>query len=387
MKATLDLTLSSGIQDGAVPGAVAIVVNRDEVLWEGAAGERTFGSGVPMTKDTVGAIFSMTKAITGTAAMQLVEQRKIDLDAPAGEICPWLNEVQVLEGFDASGKPALRAPTSVVTLRNLLTHTSGFTYEMWNANDAQWRVATGTPSLTTQENKSLQAPLAFDPGTRWEYSIGIDWAGKIIEAVSGMTLGEYFAKYITGPLDMSDTVFERSPSMLERASAMHARLPDGSCQAIELPAKENSEFESGGGGLFGTMSDYGKFIRMILNDGELNGVRVLKPETVATMCENHIGGLRVTKLKSMNPMFTNDAEFFPGQDKSWGLTFQINETAVDTGRPAGTLMWAGLANSYFWIDRSNGIGGAYLSQLLPFGDEKSMGLFFELERAVYRSLS
>ena len=387
MKATLDLVLSSGIQTGAAPGAVAIVVNRDEVLWEGAAGERALGSGVPMTKDTVGSIFSMTKAITGTAAMQLVEQGKIDLDAPAGEICPWLNEVQVLEGFDESGKPVLRAPTSMVTLRNLLTHTSGFTYEMWNANDAQWRETTGTPSLTTQENKSLQAPLAFDPGTRWEYSIGIDWAGKIIEAVSGMTLGEYFEKYITGPLGMSDTAFTHSASMLERASAMHARLPDGSCQIIELPPKETSEFESGGGGLFGTMSDYGKFIRMILNDGELNGVRVLKPETVATMCENHIGDLRVMGLKSVNPMFSNDVELFPGLDKSWGLTFQINETAVDTGRPAGTLMWAGLANSFYWIDRSNGIGGAYLSQLLPFADEKSMNLFFDLERAVYQSLA
>ena len=387
MKATLDLVLSSGIQTGAAPGAVAIVVNRDEVLWEGAAGERALGSGVPMTKDTVGSIFSMTKAITGTAAMQLVEQGKIDLDAPAGEICPWLNEVQVLEGFDESGKPVLRAPTSMVTLRNLLTHTSGFTYEMWNANDAQWRETTGTPSLTTQENKSLQAPLAFDPGTRWEYSIGIDWAGKIIEAVSGMTLGEYFEKYITGPLGMSDTAFTHSASMLERASAMHARLPDGSCQIIELPPKETSEFESGGGGLFGTMSDYGKFIRMILNDGELNGVRILKPETVATMCENHIGDLRVMGLKSVNPMFSNDVELFPGLDKSWGLTFQINETAVDTGRPAGTLMWAGLANSVYWIDRSNGIGGAYLSQLLPFADEKSMNLFFDLERAVSQSLA
>ena len=202
-----------------------------------------------------------------------------------------------------------------------------------------------------------------------------------------MTLGEYFEKYITGPLGMSDTAFTHSASMLERVSAMHARLPDGSCQIIELPPKETSEFESGGGGLFGTMSDYGKFIRMILNDGELNGVRVLKPETVATMCENHIGDLRVTGLKSVNPMFTNDVEFFSGLDKSWGLTFQINETAVDTGRPAGTLMWAGLANSFYWIDRSNGIGGAYLSQLLPFADEKSMNLFFDLERAVYQSLA
>ena len=387
MKSNLDSILAAGTQAGAAPGAVAIVVNRDEVLWEGAAGERAAGSGTQMTTDTVGAIFSMTKAITGAAAMQLVEQGKIDLDAPAGNICPWLHEVQVLDGFDDNGEPVLRAPTSAVTLRNLLTHTSGFTYELWNANEARWKETTGALSLFTLENKSLQTPLAFDPGTRWEYGIGIDWAGKMVEAVSGMTLGEYFAEYLTGPLGMTDTAFSHSPSMLERAAAVHARLPDGSLQTMDLPPPENPEFEMGGGGLHGTMRDYGKFIRMILNDGELDGVRVLKAETVATMCENHIGDLRVQNLKTVAPPFTNDAEFFPGLPKSWGLTFQINETAADTGRPAGTLMWAGLANSYYWIDRTNGIGGAYLSQILPFADEKSMGLFFELEKSVYQSMT
>lgn len=387
MKSGLDDVLAAGIQAGAAPGAVAIVVNRDGVLWQGAAGERAAGSGVEMTTDTVGAIFSMTKAITGAAAMQLVEQGKLDLDAPAGKVCPWLHEVQVLDGFADSGAPRLRAPRSPVTLRNLLTHTSGFTYELWNANEARWKETTGALSLFTLENKALQTPLAFDPGTRWEYGTGIDWAGKMVEAVSGMTLGEYFAKFLTGPLGMSDTAFTHSPSMLERASAVHARLPDGSLQTMELPPPENPEFEMGGGGLHGTMSDYGKFIRMILNDGELDGVRVLKPETVATMCENHIGDLRVQNLKTVAPPFSNDAEFFPGQPKSWGLTFQINETAADTGRPAGTLMWAGLANSFFWIDRSNGVGGAYLSQILPFADEKSMALFFDIERTVYQSLA
>lgn len=387
MKSGLDDVLAAGIQAGAAPGAVAIVVNRDGVLWQGAAGERAAGSGVEMTTDTVGAIFSMTKAITGAAAMQLVEQGKLDLDAPAGKVCPWLHEVQVLDGFADSGAPRLRAPRSPVTLRNLLTHTSGFTYELWNANEARWKETTGALSLFTLENKALQTPLAFDPGTRWEYGTGIDWAGKMVEAVSGMTLGEYFAKFLTGPLGMSDTAFTHSPSMLERASAVHARLPDGSLQTMELPPPENPEFEMGGGGLHGTMSDYGKFIRMILNDGELDGVRVLKPETVATMCENHIGDLRVQNLKTVAPPFSNDAEFFPGQPKSWGLTFQINETAADTGRPAGTLMWAGLANSFFWIDRSNGVGGAYLSQILPFADEKSMALFFDIERTVYHSLA
>ncbi len=387
MKSGLDDVLAAGIQAGAAPGAVAIVVNRDGVLWQGAAGERAAGSGVEMTTDTVGAIFSMTKAITGAAAMQLVEQGKLDLDAPAGKVCPWLHEVQVLDGFADSGEPRLRAPRSPVTLRNLLTHTSGFTYELWNANEARWKETTGALSLFTLENKALQTPLAFDPGTRWEYGTGIDWAGKMVEAVSGMTLGEYFAKFLTGPLGMSDTAFTHSPSMLERASAVHTRLPDGSLQTMELPPPENPEFEMGGGGLHGTMSDYGKFIRMILNDGELDGVRVLKPETVATMCENHIGDLRVQNLKTVAPPFSNDAEFFPGQPKSWGLTFQINETAADTGRPAGTLMWAGLANSFFWIDRSNGVGGAYLSQILPFADEKSMALFFDIERTVYHSLA
>lgn len=387
MKTKLDNVISSGTQAGAAPGVVAIVVNREATLWEGAAGERAAGSGTPMTTDTVGAIFSMTKAVTGAAAMQLVEQGKLELDAPAGEVCPWLHEVEVLDGFDDSGTPILRPPKSPVTLRHLLTHTSGFTYELWNANEARWKEKTGALSLFTLENKALQTPLAFDPGTQWEYGTGIDWVGKMIEAVSGMTLGEYFAQHITGPLGMADTAFAHTPSMLERAAAVHARLPDGSLQTMDLPPPENPEFEMGGGGLHGTMSDYGKFIRMILNDGELDGVRVLKPETVATMCENHIGELRVKNLVSVAPPFTNDAEFFPGQPKSWGLTFQINEIAAETGRPAGTLMWAGLANSFYWIDRTNGIGGAYLSQILPFADAKSLDLFYDIERTVYQSLA
>ena len=387
MKAKLDSVLAKGIESGAASGAVAIAVNRDGVLWEGASGKRASGSDVAMTTDTIGAIFSMTKAVTGVAAMQLVEQGKLDLDAPAGKICPWLNEAQVLEGFDDDGEPVLRAPRSVVTLRNLLTHTSGFTYEMWNANQALWQEKTGAPSLFSLENRALQTPLAFDPGTQWEYGSGIDWTGKIVEEVSGLTLGEYFAKYITGPLGMSDTGFAPSPSMLERMCTMHARLPDGSLQAMDMPAPENPEFEMGGGGLLGTMSDYGKFIRMILNDGELDGVRVLQADTVAMMCENQMGDLRVRELKTVSPLFSNDAEFFPGQPKSWGLTFQINETAAETGRPAGTLMWAGLANSFFWIDRTHGVGGAYLSQILPFVDEKSMQLFFDIERTVYAEIA
>jgi len=386
MQEQLDQILAAGIERGAAPGAVAVVVNRDGEVALSAAGERAAGSGLAMTTDTVGAIFSMTKAVTGAAAMQLVEQGRLDLDAPAGEICPQLGEVTVLDGFDSDRQPLTRPPASPVTLRNLLTHTSGFVYTIWNANAAMWHDVTGVPDVLSLEKASLTEPLAFDPGTKWEYGIGIDWAGQMVEAVSGQTLGEYFAEHLTGPLGMNDTAFAHTPSMLERASAIHGRGPDGSLAPIDIPPPENPEFEMGGGGLHGTMSDYGRFIRMILNDGELDGTRVLKAETVQAMSQNHIGDLRVEMLKTTNPMFSNDAEFFPGEPKTWGLTFQINEQAAATGRPAGTLMWAGLANSFFWIDRENGLGGAYLSQILPFGDQQSLDLFYEVEAAAYAAL-
>ncbi|MEM7273697.1 MAG: serine hydrolase domain-containing protein [Actinomycetota bacterium] len=383
MKETLDAILEAGIARGAAPGAVAVVVDREGEQYVGSAGERSAGSGVEMTPDTVGAIFSMTKAVTGAAAMQLVEQGRLDLDGPAGDVCPELSEATVLDGFDDDGNPITRPPATPVTLRHLLTHTSGFVYDIWNAESTRWHEVTGEPNILTLEKRALREPLMFDPGTEWEYGIGIDWAGQMVEKVSGVTLGEYFAEHLTGPLGMTDTAFAHTPSMLERASAIHARGEDGSLTPIDLPAPENPEFEMGGGGLQGTMSDYCRFIRMILNDGELDGVRVLAPETVAMMAENHIGDLRVKMLVTQAPPFSNDAEFFPGEPKSWGLTFQINETAIDTGRPAGTLMWAGLSNCYYWIDRANGIGGAYLSQILPFADKGSLDLFFEVEKAVY----
>ena len=386
MQREFDEILQAGVDRGAVPGVVATVVDRDGVRYLGSAGERASGSGVAMTADTVGAIFSMTKAITGAAAMQLVEQGRIDLDDPAAAVCPQLGETVVLDGFDDAGQPMTRPPKRPITLRNLLTHTSGFVYDTWNSDAAKWHEVTGTPSILTLKKAALAAPLMFDPETRWEYGIGIDWAGQMVEAVSGLTLGQYLAEFITGPLGMSDTAFAHTPSMLERAAALHLRGPDGSFSLFDLPLPDHPEFEMGGGGLQGTISDYGQFIRMMLNDGELDGCRVLQPETVEMMAQNHMGDLRVQELVSTAPMFSNDAEFFPGEPKSWGLSFQINESQAFTGRPAGTLMWAGLANSFFWIDRENGIGGAYLSQIFPFADEATMRLCFELESAVYRTM-
>lgn len=385
MKAELDSVLAAGIERGAAPGVTAVVVDRDDVRYEGGFGNRVEG-GAQMSFDTVGAIFSMTKALTGAAAMQLVEQGKIDLDTPASTICEELGAIEVLTGFDSEGQPITRPPASPITMRNLLTHTSGFVYDVWNANQTRWLEATGNPNIFTQEMAALRTPLAFDPGTKWEYGIGMDWAGQMVERVSGLTLGEYFAEHLTGPLGMADTAFTHTPAMLERAAAIHGRMPDGSLAPIELPAAENPEFEMGGGGLQGTMGDYGRFIRMMLNDGELDGTRVLAADTVMQMASNQMGDIRVQPVKTCNPQFSNDFETFPGDPKSWGFSFQINEVPGHTGRPAGTLMWAGLANSFFWIDRQHGIGGAYLSQIIPFADAASMDLFFDFERAVYNAL-
>jgi methyl acetate hydrolase len=386
MKDEIDRLLAAGIERGAAPGVTAIVVDRQGTRYEGGFGERASGSGVPMNTDTVAKIFSMTKALTAAAAMQLVERGELSLDTPAGEVCPAIAQVRVLEGFDDDGQPITRPPSQPVTLRHLLTHTSGYSYDIWDEPCARWHEVTDTPTMGSQKKAALLQPLMFDPGTRWRYGIGIDWAGQMVEAVSGMSLGEYFEQYLTGPLEMDSTSFDYSAQMVERAASLHARTPDASLVPLPLATSDEREFDGGGDGLKGTIGDYGRFIRMLLNDGELDGTRVLSVETVAQMCSNQMGPLRVEALHSRVPALSNDGEFFPGEPKSWGLSFLINEAPGFTGRPAGTLMWAGLANSYFWIDRENGIGGAYISQILPFADAASMALFFEMESAVYRAL-
>jgi CubicO group peptidase (beta-lactamase class C family) len=327
----------------------------------------------------------MTKAITGAAVMQLVEQGRLDLDAPAETYCAEMATPQVLEGFDDAGQPILRDARSKVTLRNLLTHTSGYAYDFTDPNLDKWFEATNAPRISTGRVASLDTPLMFDPGTRWFYGIGIDWAGIILERVTKSKLGDYFAEHLLEPLGMIDTGFSCTPNMLERKASMHLRTPDSSFMSFQMPRAETSEFDSGGGGLFSTMSDYTRFMRMILNDGELDGTRVLGAETVAQMATNQMGDIRVTGLKSANPAFFSDADFYPGIPKSWGLTFLINEEPLPNGCPAGALTWAGAFNSYFWIDKTTGIAGCYMSQMLPFFDAGTSGLFFDFQTAAYSS--
>ncbi len=382
--------LDRGVSDGDVAGAVAQVVTTDGRLAEAAAGERSAGAAAgtdPMTLDTVCWIASMTKPITATAAMRLVERGELHLDAPASDVLPALAELGVLEGFDGDGLPRVRPARVPITLRHLLTHTAGFAYEFWSEEVQRYQQATGTPSITTRELAALTVPALFDPGERWLYGTGLDLVGRMVEETSGLRLGDYLDEHILGPLGMDSTGFDLDGDRAARRSAMHARLPDGSLAVIELGMPTDPQFQMGGGGLHGTVQDYARFMQMILGRGSRQGVQVLRPSTVDQMVVNNIGSLRVTVLQSAMAELTNDAEFFGGVEKSWGLSFLINEEPLPTGRPAGGLMWAGLANSYFWIDMANGVGGAYLSQLLPFADARSYQLFEDIEKAAYTHLS
>ncbi len=386
LKERVDGLLGAAVERGDVPGVVAVVVNRDEVLYEGAFGKRNLTTGEPMTYDTVCWIASMTKAITGACTMQLVEQGKLDLDAPAEQWVPMLKEAQVLEGWDDEGKPKLRPPKRPITLRQLLTHTAGFSYEFWSADILRYQEVVGVPNIASGRITALKTPLLFDPGERWEYGIGIDFAGLAVEAVSGKKLSEYMQDHLLGPLGMRDTAFNIRPDMRARLATIHARGDDGTLTPIAFELPQDPEFDLGGGGLYGTAGDYARFVRMVLNRGELDGVRVIDAKTVDMMCQNVIGDLRVTPMKTVMPQFSNDAEFFPGLPKGWGLTWQVNLEPAPTGRSAGSLQWAGLANSYFWIDPVRGIGGVYMTQITPFADVKSLPLFEAFETEVYRAL-
>jgi methyl acetate hydrolase len=384
---SLDQILSQAVESKAMPGIVAAAATDQGTLYEGAFGKRELGKDAPMAPDTVVWIASMTKAITATAVMQLVERGKLGLERPASEVVPDLARAKVLEGFDPAGKPRLRAPKRPITLRHLLTHTAGFGYEIWNQGIIQFQTATGTPGVTTCTNAALTTPLMFDPGDRWEYGISIDWAGKMVEAVSGQRLDRYFQENIFGPLGMKDTSFKISPSQRARLASVHQRGEDGALAPIQFEIPQAPEFFMGGGGLYGTARDYLAFARMIMQGGRVDGAQVLRSETVDLMAQNHIGALDIGVFKPAMPALSNEVALFPGMRKGWGLSFLINDQPAPTGRSAGSLAWAGLANTYFWIDRAKRVSGVFLSQVFPFWDRTAIDLVTKFETEVYRALT
>lgn len=369
-----------------IPGLVAMAATGGDIIYQGAFGSRDLSKGEAMTPDSVFWYASMTKALTTAGAMQLVERGRLSLDVPIGKVLPDLASPQVLEGFAPDGSPILRPARREITLRHLMTHTAGFSYGLWNADINDYSEKAELPSVLSGKNVSLRQPLAFDPGTRWEYGIGTDFVGKAVEAASGQRLDAYLHENLFVPLGMTDTAFKIGLAQRQRLVSVHTRRADGSLAPFWFEVEQEPEFHSGGGGLYGTAGDYLRFARMILNKGKGNGDQILKPETVVAMSQNHIGELKMTSMVSAIPSLTNNFDPFPEIVKKWGLGFMINTTATPEGRSLGSLAWAGLANSYYWIDPARDVAGVILMQVLPFADPICLETFSHFERGIYDSL-
>jgi CubicO group peptidase (beta-lactamase class C family) len=364
----VDETLRSGIARRRIPCVVAMAADAKKPLYTGAFGTRD-SSGVPVRPDSIFAIASMTKAVTTVAALQLVEQGKLSLTAAVSNYLPQFANLDVLDNGQ------LRPVKTPVTLHHLLTHTSGFCYDTWDAS--MFRYTSQHPPAPGAK----PGPLMFEPGTRWQYGQGCDWAGRLVEAISGATLEAYFQKNILQPLGMTDTSYILPPAKFDRAVTRYERQPDGALQQNERKQPNPPTSFNGGGGLYSTAADYTRFMQMILNRGE----GILTPKAVDSMMTNQIGGLNAGKMKSFQPNRSSDVDIQPGHTEKWGYGFLINTTAYDGGRSAGSLAWAGLYNTFYWIDPKRRVCATILMQYLPFVDKEAVGLLGDFERAVYKN--
>jgi len=381
----IDSILRAAASAGEVPGVVALAATDHGILYEGIFGKRRLGDGTAMTRDTVFRVASMVKVITSVAALQLIEQNKLSLDAPVPDIEPAIGSPQVLDGFDAKGLPQLRPAQRPITLRHLLTHTSGFAYRLWDAKAVQY--ARSIELLPKAQRKlAPSTPLMFDPGTRWQYGTSIDWVGRIVEATSGEPLDVYFRKHILDPLGMNDTAFVLAPQQRAREASVHRRGPNGVLTAEPMEQNSPRQSFSGGGGIYSTGPDYLTLIRALLAGGALDGVRILQPETVALMGQNQIGEIDVGVLKTTVPGLSNDVDLCPGVTRKWGFGHMINMQPLAGGRSAGSLTWGGLLNTYYWIDPARKIAAIFMTQVLPFADSRALRLYRQFEHGIYGAL-
>jgi CubicO group peptidase (beta-lactamase class C family) len=385
----IDSLLRHAASSGDVPGVVAMAASDRGVIYEGTFGQRDLATGVAMTKDTVFRIASMTKAVTCVAAMQLVEEGLIELDAPLSalgtRISATLTAPQVLEGFDAEGRPRLRPAKRPITLRHLLSHTAGFVYAIWNADIQRYVNAMNLPSTTSAKRGSLDQPLLFDPGERWEYGINIDWTGHIVEALRGASLDAILRERIFTPLGMTDTCYVPSDEQCTRLVGIAQREADGSLKPLSVNKPTVPEIFLGGAGLHSTAGDYLRFVRMLLAGGALEGSRILRPETVALMHGNHTGDLPAGVLKTAMPVRSNDVDLFPGRVTRWSLGHMLNVDGGANGRAPGSVNWGGVFNSYYWIDPVRRVTGVMMTQVQPFADARVLATLGGFERAVYEA--
>jgi CubicO group peptidase (beta-lactamase class C family) len=377
----IDKALQAKVSAREIPGVVAMAANEGSVIYQGAFGLRDMATASRMSIDTIFRIASMVKLLTTVAALQLVEQGKLKLDEPAGNIDPTLASVQVLAGFDAKGVPQLRPAQKPLTLRNLLTHTSGFSYLLWDPNVGRYlKFAHGHPALP-------RMPLMFEPGEKWAYGGGLDRVGRMVEIAGSQSLDRYFSDHITGPLGMNDTVFALNEKQRAREARLHVREANGKLLPKPQEKPNVAKVFSGGGGIYSTAPDYLTLLQALLNGGSFRGTAILQPGTVALMSANQIGNLEAGILKTTNPALSNDVDFFPGVHLRWGLGHMINVDPVSDGRKAGSLTWAGLFNTYYWIDPTMRIAGVIMMQILPFADRQALKAYRQFERGICHAVS
>ena len=365
----IDALFEAAVERGDVVGVVAMAATSDEVIYRGAFGKQNVAEDVEMSLDSIFRIASMTKAVTSVAAMQLVEDGVLQLDSAVSDYVQGFDP-QVLEGLDEStGEPMFRPPTSPVTVRHLLTHTSGFGYEIWNPLLLQAVNEGVVPTIMSGDDSVLSSPLVFEPGSQWHYGISTDWLGRLLEVGRGKTLDEVFREQIFVPLNMRDSHYILPASEHPRLVSVFARQQDGSLADVSRPPPDSLSFFSGGGGLMSTADDYLRFLRMLLRGEELDGTRILNVDTVSAMGTNQIVELEAGSMNSVLPELSNDFDFFPESVDLFGLGFLLNGKE-QRGRSANSLAWAGLYNTYFWIDPARDTCGVVMTQILPFYDER-----------------
>jgi CubicO group peptidase (beta-lactamase class C family) len=359
--ARIDSVMQRGVSDGSLPGALTLVARRGQIVHFGTHGFSDREQSVPMAKDALFRIFSMTKPITSVALMTLYEEGRFELDDRLGDYLPELAKLQVAVDPEKHGKKiATRPPTRDVTIRDLLRHTSGFSYGYMGdtAVDRSYREA-GLLSPKKSAAELVQTlgalPLQYDPGTRFHYSVSTDVAGRLVEVLSGQSLSTFFEQRIFKPLAMSDTSFQVASDKLGRLAKIYVESDKGDLQLA--PASETdryttnpeNRFESGGGGLVSSASDYLRFCEMLRRGGELDGVRLLAPKTVELMTQNHVG----TVINQ------------PGM--GFGLGFGVTVDAGLQGTPMsnGSYWWGGAAGTAFLIDPKEELVLLYMVQIRP----------------------
>lgn len=378
--------LDLAVDRGDLTFASGLVGDRGGALMVHAAGNRDADKSLPAGQDSIFAIASMTKLVTTVAALQLVEVGQLDLDKPINHYLPELDSLAVLQGFRDDGEPVYEPASRAPTARELITHTSGFVYSIWN-EDAFSLQSKGLASGVGSGRKILNAPLAFQPGTDWEYGISTDWLGYLVEQLSGQRLMGYFSEHIFKPLDMLDTTFEFEAEKMGRAVFMMARVEG---ELVSSPAMQptpespgSADFYGGGGGLYSTLADYSQLLTALLNNGQGANGAILQPQTVEAMFQHQIGDLGIKPCPSQMPALSHDLDVGFGAPATWGLGLLLHTAGTANGRSAGAGSWAGLFNSYFWIDRERDLFGIFATQVLPFLDPKAVATLTAFERAIY----